>query len=199
MTSLAKLREFARDKPAVERCELCSAALAGQHSHLVEPTTRRLLCACEPCAILFSARGLSSKYARVPRTGRFLADFQLTDAEWDGLMIPINMVFFFHSTPAGKVVAIYPSPAGATESLLSLEAWKQIAENNPRLNSMEPDVEALLVNRVSETREYYVAPMDQCYKLVGLIRTHWRGFSGGTEVWEEINQFFAALKEQSYA
>ena len=64
---------------------------------------------------------------------------------------------------------------------------------------MDPDVEALLVNRVSETREYYIAPMDQCYKLVGLIRAHWRGFSGGSEVWEKINQFFAELKEASYA
>lgn len=198
MTSLAKLREFARDKPAVERCELCSAAVGAQHAHLVEPATRKLLCACEACAILFSARGLS-KYARVPRDSRFLADFKMTEAEWDGLMIPIDMAFFFHSTPAGKVVAIYPSPAGPTESLLSLEAWKQIAENNPRLRSMEPDVEALLVNRVGEVREYYIAPMDQCYKLVGLIRAHWRGFSGGSEVWEEIHQFFGALKEQSYA
>lgn len=198
MTSLGRLREFARDKPVAERCELCSAALGAQHSHLVEPATRRLLCACQACAILFSARGLS-KYARVPREGRVLSDFHMTDAEWDGLMIPINMAFFFHSTPAGKVVAIYPSPAGPTESLLSLEAWKQIAEQNPRLKSMEPDVEALLVNRVSETREYYIAPMDQCYKLVGLIRAHWRGFSGGSEVWEEINQFFAELKEASYA
>ncbi len=198
MTSLAKLREFARDKPVAERCELCSAALGAQHSHLVEPATRRLLCACQACAILFSARGLS-KYASVPRDGRFLANFHMTDAEWDSLMIPINMAFFFHSTPAGKVVAIYPSPAGPTESLLSLETWKQIAEQNPRLTTMQPDVEALLVNRVSETREYYIAPMDQCYKLVGLIRAHWRGFSGGTEVWEKINQFFAALKEASYA
>ncbi|MDQ2899154.1 MAG: DUF5947 family protein [Acidobacteriota bacterium] len=199
MTALAKLREFAREKPAVERCELCGAALGTRHSHLAEPAIRRLLCACEPCAILFSGRGLSSKYARVPRDGRFLGHFQMSDAEWDGLMIPINLAFFFHSTPAGKVVAIYPSPAGATESLLSLEAWNRIAENNPRLASMEPDVEALLVNRVSETREYYIAPMDQCFKLVGLIRAHWRGFSGGSEVWEKIDGFFAALKEQSRA
>lgn len=199
MTAIARLREFTREKPVIERCELCSAALNREHSHLVEPANRRLLCACDPCAILFSARGLNAKYARVPRRGRRLDDFQLSDAEWDALMIPINMAFFFHSTPAGRVVAIYPSPAGATESLLTLEAWERIAERNPRLNEMEPDVEALLVNRVSPIREYYVAPMDRCYKLVGLIRRHWRGFSGGSEVWEDINGFFAELKEQAYA
>jgi hypothetical protein len=62
---------------------------------------------------------------------------------------------------------------------------------------MEPDTEALLVNRVKGEREYYIAPIDECYKLVGLIRSSWRGLSGGTEVWEEIGKFFAELKEKS--
>ncbi|MES1260521.1 MAG: DUF5947 family protein [Acidobacteriota bacterium] len=199
MTSLAKLREFGRGQSVAERCELCSAALDAGHAHLVEPATRRLLCACRACGVLFSARGLSSRYARVPRDSRHLANFQLTDAEWDALMIPIDMAFFFYSTPPGKVVAIYPGPAGATESLLSLGAWEQIAENNPDLSSMEPDVEALLVNRVSAERQYFIAPVDQCYKLVGLIRTRWRGFSGGPDVWEQIHTFFAELKEQARA
>ena len=36
---------------------------------------------------------------------------------------------------------------------------------------MEPDVEALLINRVGPAREYFLAPIDECYRLVGLIRT----------------------------
>ncbi len=67
---------------------------------------------------------------------------------------------------------------------------------------MQPDVEALLVNRLgaargSDVAEYYLAPIDECYKLVGLIRSHWRGLSGGSEVWPQIGQFFAQLKERS--
>jgi hypothetical protein len=67
---------------------------------------------------------------------------------------------------------------------------------------MESDVEALLVNRVGHARgftapEYYVLPIDECYKLVGLIRANWRGFSGGTEVWQEIARFFDALKQRA--
>jgi hypothetical protein len=197
VTSLAKLREFARDKPPVERCDLCGATLASEHAHLIEPPTRRLLCACEACGVLFSARGLSAKYRRVPRRARFLQSFEMSDSDWDSLMIPISMAFFFHSSPIEKMVALYPSPAGATESLLSLDAWEQIVKNNPVLSNLEPDIEALLVNRVSQIREYYIAPMDQCYKLVGLIRAHWRGLSGGSEVWDRIGEFFAALKERS--
>ena len=105
-------------------------------------------------------------------------------------MVPIEMAFFFKSTPHGRVIALYPSPAGPMESLLSLDTWTDIAEANPVLNEMKDDVVALLVNRVGHARgsspaEYYLVPIDECYKLVGLIRTHWRGLSGGTEAWRE--------------
>ena len=200
-SAFATLRQFARKRTPVERCEMCSRELAPEHEHLVEPASRKLICACEACAILFDGQS-GTKYKRVPRRVRFLADFQLTDAQWDGLMVPIDMAFFFKSTPHGKVVALYPSPAGPTESLLSLETWVDIEQANPILKTMEPDVSALLVNRVGHNRgsvaaEYYVVPIDECYKLVGLIRTHWRGLSGGTEVWREIGAFFAALKKRA--
>jgi hypothetical protein len=39
--------------------------------------------------------------------------------------------------------------------------------------------------------------IDHCYKLVGLLRTHWRGLSGGPEAWQMIERFFAELKEKS--
>jgi hypothetical protein len=130
---------------------------------------------------------------------RYLADFCLSDAQWESLLIPIGMAFFFHSSPAGKTLALYPSPAGATESLLDLSAWASVVEENPVLSEMEPDVEALLVNRVRGAADYYVAPIDECYKLVGLIRAGWRGLSGGAEVWQAIEGFFAELKEKSGA
>ena len=196
----ATLRSFVRQRAIVERCELCGAEVRRQHPHLVEPSTRKLICACESCAILFDSQ--TGKYKRVPRLIRFLPDFRLSDAQWESLMIPINMAFLFHSTPAGKVVALYPSPAGPTESLLALESWSEIERENPILKEIESDVEALLVNRVSRARdgsaaEYYLAPIDECYKLTGLIRARWRGLSGGAEVWEEIRDFFAELKKHA--
>ena len=133
---------------------------------------------------------------RAPRR-RFLSDFRLTDAQWEDLHLPINLAFFFRSTRAGRVVAVYPSPAGGTESLLTLEAWHQLEEENPVLRELEPDVEALLVNRLGPAREHYRVPIDACYRLVGLIRAGWRGLSGGAEVWEEIGQFFAGLNQNS--
>ena len=195
------LRQFARKPRTAERCELCSLEISSQHPHLIEPVARKLVCSCDACALLFSGRA-GSRYKRIPRQVRLLANFHMSDAQWDSLMIPINMAFFFHSSPAARVVAMYPSPAGATESLLSLEAWNEIAHENPQLEKMEADVEALLVNRIGHARgftqaEYYLLPIDQCYKLVGLIRSQWRGFSGGMEVWQQIGAFFSDLRSNA--
>ena len=195
-SALASLRRYVRPRAARARCELCSAELTDEHSHLLELSSRQLCCACEPCAILFS-NPAAPKYRRVPRRVQFLPDFCMTDVQWEGLQLPINLAFFLHSTAAGRVVALYPSPAGATEALPPPDAWHAVVEDNPGLQNLEPDVEALLVNRLGTVPEYYRVGVDECYALVGLIRTHWRGLSGGTAVWAEIARFFTSLRERS--
>ena len=202
-SALDALGQFAAKRRTVEHCELCAAVLEADHPHLADPKTRRLVCACPACALLFSSQD-GAKYKRVPRRIRFLSDFHLTDADWESLMIPINMAFFFKSSPDGRVVAQYPSPAGATESQLSLDTWNDLALENPALTEMEPDVEALLVNRLGPgrgytTNEHYIVPIDECYKLVWLIRSTWQGFSGGTEVWDKLEEFFADLQARAEA
>jgi len=117
----------------------------------------------------------------------------LSDLEWENLALPINLAFFFYSAQEKKMKAVYPSPAGATESLLPLAAWNSLAERNPRLLTMQSDVEAFLVNRVGTKRDYYVVPIDVCFELVGLIRSHWRGLSGGDVVWQQVDSLFARL------
>lgn len=194
------LKRLAQKRAVVERCEMCSRELAPEHSHLVEPATHKLVCACDACSILFEGHH-SANFKRVPRSGSYLPDFQITDAQWETLLVPIEMAFFFKSSPLGRLVGLYPSPAGAVESTLPLATWDHIVRANPVLGSMEPDVVALLVNRIAVARgsrgEYFLAPIDKCYELVGLIRAKWRGLSGGTEVWRDIDQFFADLKKRS--
>lgn len=199
--AFATLRQFARLKRPLERCELCSVGLAQQHSHLVEISSRQIVCACEACATLFDGMA-GSKYRRVSRRVQLLANFRMEDGQWEDLLIPINMAFFFRSSAEGRTVTLYPSPAGAVESLLPLDAWAEIVKENAVLRDLQPDIEALLVNRVCHApelprAEYYIAPIDDCYQLVGLIRANWKGLSGGSEVWTEIERFFSDLRSRA--
>jgi hypothetical protein len=206
--TLGRVRRATAKREPAERCELCGLELAPEHRHLVEIATQRLVCSCEACGLLFSGE-TATKYRRVPLRFLALHDFQLSDSQWESLLIPINMAFFFHNTPRSRPVAIYPSPAGPIESLLELSSWSELVEANPILRTMEPDVEALLVNRISRSSSpasaastddaprYFLVPIDACYQLVGLIRAHWRGLSGGQEVWREIEQFFTRLRDRS--
>ena len=188
----AALRRMARPQTAAEHCDFCNLALPPTHRHVLEVATRKIICACDACALRFES--VIGRYKLIPRDTRALLDFKMTDAQWEALSLPIQLAFFLHSSPAQKVVALYPSPAGATESLLPINSWEAIAAENAELGEMQGDVEALLVNRLNGAREHYLAPIDVCFELSGLIRLHWRGFSGGDKVWEELGKFFARLR-----
>jgi hypothetical protein len=190
--SIGTLRKFVRRREAEERCDTCGSELRPNHGHNFDPVTRRIRCACESCEVLYA-----TVYRPIPRRVQALPLFEISDAQWDDLMIPISLAFFSYSTPIGKVIALYPGPAGAAESLLRLDAWEEISAMNPMLRNLQPDVEALLVNRVGATREYFLVPIDECYKLVGLIRLHWRGLSGGAKVWGDIARFFEDLHRKA--
>jgi hypothetical protein len=190
--SLASLQQFVRKpRERVEVCELCAKLLAHIHQHLLEVEKNRVACACDACAILFDGNA-KQRYKRIPRDIERL-NFAMDDQEWNSLLIPINLAFFVRSSQAGRVVAQYPSPAGVMESSLDLEYWSEIENRNPVVKRFSPDVEALLVNRLNNRRRYYRAPIDRCFQLVGTMRTKWRGLSGGTEVWDSIDQFFEEL------
>lgn len=181
-----------------EQCDLCNEPIPPEHRHLLEVSTREMRCVCRPCSILFDSEAASEgRYRLIPDRHLFLEDFEMSDVQWESLRVPVDMAFFFYSTPAGRVVAFYPSPMGPTESLLKLSAWEELEAHNPVLKGMERDVEALLVNRVRGARGHFLVPMDECYSLVGLIRMRWRGLSGGREVWEEIERFFEELRKRS--
>jgi hypothetical protein len=201
----SRLRQLAQREftPTVEpepeeQCDLCGKPIPAEHRHLLEVATRELMCACQPCSILFDRGAASEGRYRLVRDRRLrLVDFELDDQVWEELRVPVEMAFFFHSSEADRVQAFYPSPAGPTESLLELDAWSGLVAANPVLGDMVPDVEALLVNRARGARQHYLVPIDDCYRLVGLIRTRWRGFTGGKEVWLGIAEFFEDLDRRS--
>jgi hypothetical protein len=183
-----------------EVCELCNEKVPDEHQHVVNLESRALMCACRPCYLLFTERGAGKgKFASVPDRYLFDPDFSLSDAQWDEFQIPVKMAFFFVNSVVEQTVAFYPSPAGATESLLPPETWQSMMAANPLFASLEPDVEALLVYRREKAYECFLAPIDACYELVGHVRMNWKGFDGGSEAWEAIDGFFEQLRQRSRA
>jgi Family of unknown function (DUF5947) len=189
---------LSKPKPRGEACEMCNADIGEEHSHVVNIDSRSLLCTCRPCYLLFTHEGAGrGTYRAVP--DRYLTDpgFVLSEGRWEELQVPVAMAFFFYNSVLGRIVAQYPSPAGATESLLDLGAWESIAAENPLAAALIPDVEALIVRRGRDRNDYYLVPIDACYELVGRVRMHWSGFDGGAEARADIEEFFDLLRARS--
>ena len=197
--NVAMLAQMLRKRPPEgERCDFCAEPLGAEHGHLIELAARRILCSCRPCHIVFQPSGAAQgKYRTIPTRYREVAEFAVEDATWDALQLPIGLVFFFYNSAEGRVVAFYPSPAGATESLLPLEQWDEIAARYPEFASIEPDVEAILIQRNREVSRCFLVPIDAAYELVGLIRTCWKGFDGGQEAHQRIAAYFEKVRERS--
>ncbi|MFI1422135.1 DUF5947 family protein [Streptomyces sp. NPDC020731] len=185
--------------PREERCELCAAALPDPgHRHLVDTEKRALACACDPCAQLLDASGASAgRFRTVP--GRYLSDpaHGLDEAAWERLRIPVGVAFFFRNSALDRPVALYPSPAGATESELEPESWQSVLDASPLAGLLEPDVEALLLRRHQGRVECHLVPVDICYELVGRMRLRWQGFDGGAQARADLEEFFAHVRERA--
>ncbi|MFH9725119.1 DUF5947 family protein [Streptomyces sp. NPDC017254] len=192
------LRRFTTPRPPrEERCELCGIPLAAEqrHPHLVDTDKRALVCACRPCSQLMDRSGDShGRFRAVP--GRFLVDpdHRIDDRAWESLRIPVSVAFLFRNSALDRPVALYPSPAGATESELDEPAWQSVLDATLLAAHLAPDVEALLLRRHEGSTECFLVPIDLCYELVGRMRLHWQGFDGGAEARAALDALFAHVR-----
>ncbi|HST48485.1 MAG TPA: DUF5947 family protein [Jatrophihabitans sp.] len=198
---LAALRRVTRSRPRQapgERCEMCAGQIADQHSHVVNLESRALMCTCRACYLLFTDEVADLHYRAVPERYLSFAEFTLDSRAWDELQIPVVLAFLFRNSVQDRTIAFYPSPAGATESELPLLAWEQIVQANPELSVLRPDVEALLVRRTDGPNgSCHLVPIDACYELVGRLRMLWRGFDGGQQAHQAMDEFFAMVRRRS--
>jgi hypothetical protein len=168
MSALMRLaqRTTVEREAALEHCELCGAPIAADHRHVLEVATRDVKCACRPCGLLFER---ADRIKLIPAGVRRVAPVDLG--------VPVEMAFVVRVEGTPK--AFYPSPVGPTESLLNVAVDVELAD----------DVEALLVRG----DDAWVVGVDVCFALVGLVRTHWRGLTGGADVRRELDAFFERL------
>jgi hypothetical protein len=194
-----------------EKCEMCAAEIPADHGHVADLERSTLMCACRACYLLFTqSQAGRGRYRAVP--DRYCSDpaHPLSAADWDALEVPVGLAFFLRSG-GGELTGFYPSPAGATECRLDLQAWQRIAESHPMLTAAQPDVEAILIYRAAARDsdrthkgdaggvECFLVPIDVCYELAGRMRLQWRGFDGGSEARASIAEFLDGVRSRARA
>lgn len=200
MTGLGSLKRIATPREKApepdEHCEFCNMDIGERHGHVADVSDHRLMCVCRPCYLLFGPDGAGGgRFRGVGEDVRRVEGLSLDPVTWESLRIPVDLAFFFRQ--GDQLLAFYPGPGGATESLLDLSAWADIVAANSVLDDLEPDVQAVLLRRRDDAFTCHLVPIDVCYELVGQVRLSWTGLGGGPEVWREIDAFFAGLDRRS--
>ena len=138
---------------------------------------RQIVCVCESCWALRSGDAEFRPDRAAARCGSRTSSCPRSSGPQ--FRIPIGLAFFMHSTrhrtASWRCTRARP---GATESELHFETWSRLVAMNPVLRDLEPDAEALIVNRMSDPPAFAIAPIDRCYMLVGLIKASLGGHLG---------------------
>jgi hypothetical protein len=153
------------------------------------------VCACEACWALYSG---DAEY-RPTGCGRcgWINASTVTPRRGRAFQIPIGLAFFMRSTVTGGVVAFYPSPAGATESELSLDVLGRAGRAQPVLEHLDPMPRRSSSTAPPSPTSTRSLPIDDCYALVGLIKSRWEGISGGAAIEQAVPEFFEAIRARS--
>ncbi|MGH9630909.1 MAG: DUF5947 family protein, partial [Bryobacteraceae bacterium] len=128
--AIAGLRRLKWMNVPRERCDLCAAALAMGHRHMVDCSSRRVLCVCDACKMMLGSR-TDARFRQVPEKVRSAHEIQITDAMWTRFQIPVSFAFIY--TAEDEVTAIYPSPAGSVFSRVDQECWVELVGQYPIL------------------------------------------------------------------
>jgi hypothetical protein len=176
-------------RTAADRCDLCGEPVPADHRHVLDTDSGEPMCACHPCSLLFD-QDAAGRYRQVPSRR-----LRLAPVPTGTLGVPVGLAFFV-ARRDGTVLAHYPSPAGPTRWEADPRAWRELLDRCAELRELRTEVEALLVNTARGRQDHWLVPVDDCFRLVALVRREWRGLSGGSTVWPAIERFFDELTEQ---
>jgi hypothetical protein len=136
---------------------------------LLDPQARRVVCACLACSLLFPPDNTGT-YRRIVPCQVPLPDVGLDEARWNALGIPVRLVFVVASAVHRCVFALYPNAGGMTETVVASDAWDAFVRAYPELAQIEPDVQGVLIDGISDPCQCYRASIDVCHRLAGLMQ-----------------------------
>lgn len=204
--ALRRLRRPAAPPPAATpHCDMCAEPIPAAHEHVLDLASSELACCCTACALLFDSTVTARR--RLPRDSYALPGLLISGHEWAALAIPVGLAFLTRHAgtegtegkeaagpqPDRPLIAAYPSPAGIVTSRLESEIWQQLVGAHPELRQLRPDIESLLINRFVEPHRSFIVPLDHAFRLAGLVRQNWSGFSGGARVKQTVAEFCEQL------
>jgi hypothetical protein len=185
------IRQAAGRAPDPQHCDLCQQPVQAEHRHLLDTDATEVLCSCQACSLLFNRSAASDGHYRLLPDRRVA----LHDIDAARLGVPVGLAFFVVQ-PDRSVLAHYPSPGGATRWQIEPRAWRDVVAGCPDLGGLADQVEALLVDTTGQRREAWIVPLDDCYRLVAIVRREWKGITGGDRVGNEIGEFFDELRRR---
>ena len=149
--------------------------------------------------MLFTDEAAELRYRAVPDRYLSFPDVSLDARSYDELEIPWRPCFLVLQLGAESDSRLLSRAGGRYRIGTLLAAWQRILEANHELRVLRADVEALLLRADSggDSFSCHLVPIDACYALVGRLRQVWRGFDGGTEAHQAMDDFFADVAAKS--
>jgi hypothetical protein len=183
--------------PQLAQCGSCGASVPAGHRHLFDSRHAGVICACRICSLLFhEGIAATKRYRVIPEKCLRIDGLGFDAMTWRTLEIPVQAAYFVYSSVSGKITAYYPSPHGSVESLIKMDAWRNLERANPVLMRLIPDVQALLVGGAGLASESWIVGINVCYRLVATVRSCWLQPDAKNAMQQSLGRFFESLRAE---
>lgn len=189
-SAVQALRRFREASTDATRCAFCGMAVESAHPHRLDPEGWQVICACNACD---RDRADEPRLRRVGHRVEKIEDPRVGERMLMVVDVPVGLAFFTRTRRAANV--FYPAPTGTAEARIDVETWAALEAELPEVARLEPEVEAIVVSL--SPRRTFVVPIDECFRLAGMLRSAWVGWSGGAEARSAIEDFFATLETRA--
>lgn len=165
-------------------CALCDADLACSHRHLFGKASRKMICACDGCALPYHTI-VAGHFKLVPQAVRVLPEVYLSPRLQEQLGQGVTLfVWDSYENRPGLLRARF---TGVSLMFPRDDVTSELGQL-PALHALEPDVEALLMHHGRGVNECCAVPLDMAYQLVWSIAGRQSASGLSEAVWRTVRR-----------